>query len=403
MHEHADDLATLMTLEQGKPISEARAEIAYAAGFLEWFSEEASRSYGEVIPSHLRNRRLQVTLEPVGVTAAITPWNFPAAMITRKAGAALAAGCPMIVRPARETPFSALALAHLAERAGVPEGVLSVVTGDARPILDVLAGEPEVRAISFTGSTEVGRIVLEQCAPLIKRASLELGGHAPFIVFDDYDIERAVRLCMQAKFTTSGQDCLAANRIYVHEAIYEPFVDEFSAAVSRLTVGNGLHPNVDIGPLITDRAVAKVEAHVINAVDEGARVTAGGGRHSLGGRYFEPTVLSDVSDSMRVAREETFGPVAPILRFRDEEEVVARANDAEFGLAAYVLTESLARAERLIPALEYGMVAVNTAAFTGSPIPFGGVKQSGLGREGGRQGMAEFMQLKYACVAGADD
>lgn len=393
-----EDLACIMTLEQGKPLGEARGEIDYAAGFLDWFAEEGRRAYGETVPSHLPGRRLLTTRQPIGVVAAITPWNFPSAMITRKAGAALAAGCPVIVRPADETPFSALALAVLAQRAGMPDGVFSVITGDAREISAVLTASTAVRAVSFTGSTEVGRILLRQCADTIKRVSLELGGHAPFIVFGDADPHRAAELALAAKFQTSGQDCLAANRIYVHRDIYEAFVGRFTSLAAQLRVGDGMHPDVTIGPLMSTRAVARCEAQVADALEHGAKLLLGGARHAAGPLFFEPTVLCDVNDRMLICREETFGPVAAIAPFDSEAEIVVRANATEYGLAAYVMTRDVARALRVGEQLDFGMVAVNTAQFTGPPIPFGGMKQSGLGREGSRHGLDEFTEIKYLCI-----
>ena len=400
MIENADDLAYLMTREQGKPLAEAKGEITYAASFLDWFGEEAKRLYGETIPSHLPGSALLVVREPVGVAAAITPWNFPSAMITRKAGAALAAGCTMVVRPASETPFSALALALLAEEAGLPAGVLSVVTGDAVAIGEVLTRSPIVRALSFTGSTEVGRKLLAQCADTVKKVSMELGGHAPFIVLPDADLDAAVAGAIAAKFATSGQDCLAANRIYVPASLYEAFAARFAAAAKALKVGPGLEPGVEIGPLMHEKAVRKCEAHVADAVAKGARALAGGARHRLGGTFFEPTVLAGVTDDMLIAREETFGPVAALLRYEDEAEVIARANASDHGLAAYVYGSSLRGLMRVAGALEYGMVGVNTPKFTGAPVPFGGTKQSGLGREGSRHGIDDYSELKYLCLGG---
>lgn len=399
MRQSQHDLALLMTLEQGKPLAEAHGEIEYAASFLDWFAEEGRRAYGESIPSHLARRRLFTVRQPIGVSAAITPWNFPSAMITRKAGAALAAGCPMIVRPADETPFSALALAVLAERAGVPDGVFSVLTGDARRIAGALTASPLVRALSFTGSTEVGRILLRQCADTVKRVSLELGGHAPFIVFADVDVDWAVNLAVRAKFQTSGQDCLAANRIYVARAVYADFIERFAAAAARLRVGNGLEPGVEIGPLISERAITRCEAQIAEALTHGARLVCGGKRHHAGRTFLEPTVLCDVTENMQIGTEETFGPVAALLPFDREDEVVARANASEFGLAAYLCTKDVGRALRVSEALECGMVAVNTERFTGPPIPFGGIKQSGLGREGSRHGLNEYLAIKYICLA----
>ena len=397
MRAHAEDLAVLMTAEQGKPLSEAKGEIAYAASFLDWFAAEGERSYGETIPSHLPGSRLSVHMQPIGVTAAITPWNFPSAMITRKAGAALAAGCVMIVKPAPETPLSGLALARLGEEAGIPAGVLQVVTGEAPPLARRLLDHREVRAFSFTGSTEVGRLLLAQAAKTVKKASLELGGHAPFILFADAAFDQAVAGCMAAKFATSGQDCLAANRIYVERPIYERFIAAFGAATARLKVGHGLDPNVDIGPMTRASVAEKCRQQIADALSSGARLVTGGKANALGGNFVTPTVLADVTDDMLIAREETFGPVAAILPFDREAEVVQRANASEMGLAAYVYTSDIGRVMRVSDRLDYGMVAVNTPKFTGAPIPFGGWKQSGLGREGSRHGIAEYLEPKYVC------
>jgi len=402
MHEHKEDLALIMTLEQGKSLADSRYEIDYAASFIQWFAEEGKRAYGDTIPSHLPGRRLMVVREPIGVCAAATPWNFPSAMLTRKAGAALAAGCTLVARPASETPFSALALAELGERAGLPPGVFSVLTGRASAIVGELCANPDVRAVSFTGSTEVGRLLLSQGAATVKKMSMELGGHAPFIVFPDVDLDDAVAGALGAKFQTSGQDCLAANRIFVHEAVYEAFLERFAAATAALKVGSGLEPDVQIGPLMNEKAVTKSEEHVQDAAGKGARVLAGGKRHARGGLFFEPTVLADVTRDMKIFHEETFGPVAPVLAFSDEDEVIAAANDTEYGLAAYVYARDIGTIHRLIDGLEYGMVAVNSVKMTGPPIPFGGVKQSGLGREGSRYGIDEYTELKYVCMGGLD-
>ncbi|MER9587095.1 NAD-dependent succinate-semialdehyde dehydrogenase [Mesorhizobium sp. M0276] len=397
MRENAQDLAVIITAEQGKPIAEAREEISYSAGFLDWFAGEGERAYGETIPSHIAGSLLAVQMQPIGVTVAITPWNFPSAMITRKAGAALAAGCTMIVKPAPETPLSALALARLAEEVGIPAGVFQVITGQAQPLATRLLQHAQVRAFSFTGSTEVGRLLLEQSAKTVKKASLELGGNAPFIIFDDAPIEAAVAGCMAAKFATSGQDCLAANRIYVQRGVYDHFLEEFAKATRKLKVGHGLEVGIDIGPMTKASGADKCRQQISEALSVGARMVAGAKDDPLGGNFVTPTVLADVTDEMRVAWEENFGPVAAILSFDDEGEVLARANNSEMGLAAYVYTRNPNRAMRLSDRLEYGMVAMNTPKFTGAPIPFGGWKQSGLGREGSRHGLAEYLEPKYTC------
>lgn len=398
MLQHSEELAILVTSEQGKPVAEARHEIAYGAGFLEWFAAEGERAYGETIPSHKPGSLLQVRMQPVGIAAAITPWNFPVAMITRKAGAALAAGCPIIVKPAPETPLSALAMARLAEEAGIPRGVFQVLVGNPIELSTPLLRDTRIRALSFTGSTEVGRLLLEGAADTIKKVSLELGGHAPFIIFDDVDLDKAVKGAMAAKFATSGQDCLAANRIYVQRGIYDAFIDDFGASIGRLKVGHGLEPATDIGPMTKLTVANKCMAQIEDAVKRGARVRSANQDTNLGPNFVHPTLLSDVTDDMLIAREETFGPVAAVLPFESEEEIIARANANEMGLAGYVYTNDLRRALRMAEQLECGMVAVNTASFTGPPIPFGGWKQSGLGREGSRYGLAEYMELKYVCI-----
>ncbi len=396
-----EDLALLMTLEQGKPLEEARGEIDYAASFVEWYAEEARRVNAESVTSHLPGAEMMVRREPLGVVALVTPWNFPCAMLTRKAAAALAAGCTVVAHPASETPLSALALAELGERAGLPAGVFNVVTGDAKTIVGVMCSDARVRALSFTGSTEVGRLIAAQCAPTMKRLVMELGGHAPLIVFDDADIARAVKIAVDAKFATSGQDCLAANRIYVQHGIYARFCTAFAARIAALKVGMGLEDGVEIGPLMHERAVTKVEEQVVDAVACGARCLTGGKRHDAGKLFFQPTLLVDVPDNARIMREETFGPVAAVTAFDTEAEVIARANATEYGLVAYVVSENGARQLRMGRALEYGMVAINRVKITGAPVPFGGVKQSGLGREGARHGLEAFTDLKYLCLDAA--
>jgi succinate-semialdehyde dehydrogenase/glutarate-semialdehyde dehydrogenase len=398
--DNQEDLARIMTAEQGKPLTEARGEIAYAASFIQWFAEEARRVYGETIPAPVASQRIVVLREPIGVCAAITPWNFPAAMITRKAAPALAAGCTMVVKPASQTPLTALALAALAERAGVPAGVLSVVTGAAGEVGGELATHPDVRKLSFTGSTEVGRVLMGQTAATIKKVSMELGGNAPFIVFDDADLDAAVEGALVSKFRNAGQTCVCANRLYVQSGVYEAFSTKLVAAIRALKVGPGDAEGVRIGPLIDESAVRKVEQHVADAVAKGARVVAGGSRHALGGTFFEPTVMLDVSQQMLVAREETFGPVAPLFRFDTEEDVVRMANDTEFGLASYFYARDLGRVWRVAEQLEYGMVGVNTGLISNEVAPFGGVKQSGLGREGSRHGIDDYLEIKYVNMAG---
>ena len=397
---HTEDLAVLMTAEQGKPLAEAKGEVAYAASFIEWFAEEGKRVYGDIIPTFRADSRLLVLRQPIGVAAAITPWNFPAAMITRKLGPALAAGCTFVCKPAPQTPFSALALAELATRAGLPAGVFNVVTGDAEAIGGQLTNHPLVRKLSFTGSTAVGKKLIAQCAGTVKKVSMELGGNAPFIVFDDADLDAAVQGAMASKYRNTGQTCVCANRLYVQTGVYEEFASRLVKAVSTLRVGDGLAGPTDQGPLIDARALSKVQSHIADATAKGARVACGGKVHALGGNFFEPTVLLDVTPGMRVAREETFGPVAPLFRFDTEEEVLRMANDTEFGLAAYFYTRDLARSWRMQEALEYGIVGVNTGLFSTEVAPFGGVKESGLGREGSRYGIDEYTELKYVCVGG---
>ncbi|MBU9170171.1 NAD-dependent succinate-semialdehyde dehydrogenase [Burkholderia gladioli] len=396
---HADDLALILTTEQGKPLAEARGEILYAASFIEWFAEEGKRVYGDTIPTPAGDRRIVVTKEPVGVCAAITPWNFPAAMITRKVGPALAAGCPIVVKPAEATPFSALALAVLAERAGVPAGVFSVVTGDPKAIGGELTGNATVRKLSFTGSTPVGRLLMAQCAPTVKKVSLELGGNAPFIVFDDADLDAAVEGAIASKYRNSGQTCVCTNRFYVHDKVYDAFAAKLAAAVEKLKVGRGTEAGVMQGPLINEAAVLKVEAHIEDALAKGASIATGGKRHALGHGFFEPTVLTGVTPDMKVAKEETFGPLAPLFRFASDEEVIGFANDTEFGLAAYFYSRDIGCVWRVAEALEYGMVGINTGLISNEVAPFGGVKQSGLGREGSHYGIDDYVVIKYLCLA----
>ncbi len=395
--QHADDLARLMTLEQGKPLAEARAEIEYGTSFLQWFAGEARRVYGDTIPSNKAGQRLVVMKQPIGVTAAITPWNFPNAMITRKAGAALAAGCTMVLKPAPDTPFSALALAELAKRAGIPAGVFNVVTGDAIAIGGELTSNPIVRKLTFTGSTATGRILLRQCADTVKKVSMELGGNAPFLVFEDADLDKAIEGVMVSKFRNAGQTCVCANRIFVQAGIYDAFAARLTEAVLRLKVGNGLDKGVTTGPLINEAAVSKVKRHIEDAVAHGAKVVVGGEPHALGGLYVQPTVLTDVAIDSLLMKEETFGPVAPLIRFETEEEVVRMSNDTEFGLAAYFYTRDLGRAWRVAEALEYGLVGVNDGMISTEVAPFGGVKQSGLGREGSKYGIEDYLEMKYVC------
>lgn len=398
--ENADDLALIMTIEQGKPLAEARGEIAYGAAYFEWYSEEAKRVYGDTIPSPSGDSRIIVTKEPVGVCAAITPWNFPSSMITRKASAALAAGCPLVVKPASQTPYSALALAVLAEQAGVPAGIFSVLTGSASAIGTEMTGNPIVRKVSFTGSTEIGRLLMRQSASSIKKVSMELGGNAPFVVFDDADLDAAVQGAMASKYRNAGQTCVCANRIYVHDAVYDEFAAKLVDAVTQLKVGSGLDDGVTQGPLIDDDAVTKVKEHIADALSHGGRVLTGGKAHALGGTFFEPTVIADVTAQMKVAREETFGPLAPLFRFHSDDEVIEMANDTEFGLAAYFYSREIGRIWRVAEALEYGMVGINTGILSNEAAPFGGVKQSGVGREGSKYGLDEYLVLKYLCMGG---
>ena len=393
-------LAQLMTAEQGKPLVESRGEIVYAASFIEWFGEEAKRVYGETIPGHVADKRLIVIKQPIGVCAAITPWNFPAAMITRKVGPALAAGCTIVLKPASQTPFSALALCQLAEEAGVPPGVFSCVTGSATEIGGELSSNPIVKKLSFTGSTEIGKLLLAQCATTVKKTSMELGGNAPFIVFDDADIDEAVKGAMISKYRNAGQTCVCANRILVQDSVYDVFVEKFSKAVSALTVGNGADDGIIIGPLIDDKALAKVEEQVSDAVKKGGKVMVGGKRHSLGGSFFEPTVISGATKEMLAFKEETFGPLAPIFKFTTEAEAIALANDTQFGLAAYFYGQNIGRVWRVAEALEYGIVGINEGLISTEVAPFGGVKESGLGREGSSHGIDDYLEMKYLCMGG---
>lgn len=398
--ENADDLALIMTTEQGKPLPEAKGEVQFGASFIEWFAEEGKRVAGDTLQSPWPDRRLVITKEPIGVCAAITPWNFPAAMITRKVGPALAAGCPMVLKPAEATPFSALALAVLAERAGVPAGVFSIVTGAPKDIGGEMTSNPIVRKLTFTGSTQVGRLLAEQCAPTIKKLSLELGGNAPFIVFDDADLDAAVEGAIASKYRNAGQTCVCANRLYVQDSVYDAFAEKLVAAVAKLKVGNGIEAGVTQGPLIDAKAVAKVEEHVADALAKGGRLLAGGKRHALGNGFFEPTIIADVTNDMRVATEETFGPLAPLFRFKTDDEVIGLANNTEFGLAAYFYSRDIGRIWRVAEGLETGMVGVNTGLISNEIAPFGGVKQSGLGREGSTYGIEDYLVIKYICMGG---
>ncbi len=400
MLQHQDDLAILMTAEQGKPLAESKGEIAYAASFVEWFAEEGKRLYGDIIPGHQSDKRIMVLRQPIGVVAAITPWNFPSAMITRKAGPALAAGCSLVLKPATQTPFSALALAELGARAGIPPGVFNVVTGSAAAIGGEMTANPTVRKVTFTGSTEIGKKLMVQCAGTLKKLSLELGGNAPFIVFDDADLDAAIQGAIASKYRNTGQTCVCANRLLVQEGVYEEFSGKLAAAVGKLRVGDGLKGATDQGPLIDAKAVAKVEEHVADALRKGAKVALGGKRHELGGTFFEPTILTGVTPEMLVAREETFGPVAPLFKFKSEAEAIAMANDTEFGLAAYFYTRDLARSWRVAEAIEYGIVGLNTGIISTEVAPFGGVKESGTGREGSKYGILDYTEMKYICVGG---
>jgi succinate-semialdehyde dehydrogenase / glutarate-semialdehyde dehydrogenase len=400
MTENQEDLATLMTAEQGKPLAESKTEILYAASFIEWFGEEAKRLYGDIIPGHQADKRIMVLRQPVGVVAAITPWNFPSAMITRKAGPALAAGCTLVCKPATQTPYSALALAELAHRAGVPKGVFNMITGSATAIGGEMTGNPTVRKLTFTGSTEVGKKLMTQCAGTVKKLSLELGGNAPFIVFDDADLDAAVQGALASKYRNTGQTCVCANRLLIQAGVYEEFAARLKSAVVQLRVGDGLKGVTDQGPLIDAKAVTKVEEHIADAVAKGAKVVLGGKRHALGGSFFEPTILTDVTPKMLVAREETFGPVAPLFKFESEAQAIAMANDTEFGLAAYLYTRDLARSWRVSEAIEYGIVGLNTGIISTEVAPFGGVKESGIGREGSKYGILDYTEIKYVCVGG---
>ena len=403
MMENQDDLARLMTAEQGKPLAESIGEIGYAASFIEWFAEEGKRIYGDTIPAHAPGKRIVVTKEPIGVCVAITPWNFPAAMITRKAGPALAAGCTMVCKPATATPYSALALAELGERAGIPAGVFSVVTGASGAIGGEMTSNPLVRKLTFTGSTEIGKLLMKQCAGTVKKVSLELGGNAPFIVFDDADLDKAVEGAMASKFRNTGQTCVCANRFLVQDEVYDAFAEKLTRAVEKMVVGDGLKGLTQQGPLIDSAAVDKVEEHIADAVGKGAKVISGGKRHALGGMFFEPTVLADMTTDMIVTKEETFGPVAPLYRFETEEEALKMANDTEFGLAAYFYSRDIGRVWRMMEGLEYGIVGANEGIISTEVAPFGGMKESGIGREGSKYGIDEFVEVKYGLIGGIDD
>lgn len=399
---HQDDLARILTLEQGKPLAEAKGEVAYGASYLEWYAEEAKRIYGDTIPAPSNDKRIIVIKQPIGVCAAITPWNFPNAMITRKIAPALAAGCTFIIRPASQTPLSALAIAELAQRAGIPAGVLNVITGSSAEIGKILTEDERVKKFSFTGSTEVGRKLIAQCAPSVKKVSMELGGNAPFIVFDDADIDAAVTGAMISKFRNAGQTCVCANRLYVQSGVYEEFVTKLAGAISQLKIGNGLEPDVTVGPLIDTNAVSKISEHIADAISKGAKIVTGGIPASQGQLFFQPTLLKDVTQSMHVAKEETFGPLAPVFRFEHENEVIDWANDTEFGLASYFYSRDIGRIVRVSEKLDYGMVAINTGLLSNEAAPFGGVKQSGLGREGSKYGIEDYLEIKYLLLAGIE-
>ena len=399
MMANQDTLGELLTMEMGKPLAEAKGEIAYGASFIEWFAEEAKRTYGEIVPGHQPDKRIHVLKQPIGVTAAITPWNFPNAMITRKAGAALAAGCSMVVKPATATPYSALALCVLAEEAGIPAGVLSVITGSSSGIGGEMTSNPTVRKLSFTGSTEVGALLMEQCAKQIKKTSMELGGNAPFIVFDDADLDAAVEGAIICKFRNNGQTCVCANRIYVQAGVYDAFAEKLIAKIKTMKVGNGLEDGVAFGPMIDQSGINKVKEHIADATGKGAKVVLGGDSHELGGLFFQPTILTDVDNSMMVTQDETFGPMAPLFKFEDEDDVIAQANDTRFGLASYFYSKDLSRVHKVSEALEYGIVGVNTGIISTEVAPFGGIKESGLGREGSHHGIDDYMELKYVCLS----
>ena len=398
-----DDLAKILTYEQGKPLAEAIGEIAYSASFIEWFAEEAKRVYGDLIPGHMQDRRTLVIKQPVGVVASITPWNFPSAMLARKVGPALATGCSLVCKPAKQTPFSALAFAYLAEEAGVPKGLLNVLTGNAQTIGKALTDSEVVRKLTFTGSTEIGKMLLKECANTVKRVSMELGGHAPFIVFEDADIEAAIQGAIAAKYRNSGQTCVCANRIYVHEDVYEEFSKGFTKEAGKLKTGQGFDPSTDQGPLIDKAALAKVEEHVADAKNHGGQIALGGKPHQLGGLFYEPTVIKDANDQMLVSYEETFGPVAPLFSFSSEEEVIERANNTPFGLASYFYTRDLAKSWRVSEQLEYGIVGLNTGIISTEMAPFGGIKESGMGREGSKYGIDDYLEIKYISLAGIEE